>query len=46
MRNVRFKSLPLWVQIWDAPFDMVSPKVAVKVGSRLGVVVEVEKREA
>ncbi|XP_050241197.1 uncharacterized protein LOC126690108 [Quercus robur] len=43
-RNVKFDSIPMWVQIWDAPFDMVSPKVAVEVGSRLGVVVEEEKR--
>ncbi|KAL0010776.1 hypothetical protein SO802_005884 [Lithocarpus litseifolius] len=44
-RNVKFETTPLWVQIWDAPFDMVSPKVATEVGSRLGVVVELEKRQ-
>ena len=44
-RNVKFESMSLWVQIWDALFDMVSPKVATEVGSRLGVVVEVEKRQ-
>ncbi|KAL0013935.1 hypothetical protein SO802_001004 [Lithocarpus litseifolius] len=27
------------------PFEMISPRVAAKVGSRLGVVVEVEKRQ-
>ena len=42
--NVRFESVSLWVQIWGAPFDMVSPKVATEIGSRLGVVEEVEKR--
>ena len=42
--NVRLNSASLWVQIWGAPFDMVSPKVAVEVGGRLGEVVEVEKR--
>ena len=26
--NVRFESVSLWIQIWGAPFDMVSPKVA------------------
>ena len=23
--NIRLESASLWVQIWDAPFDMVSP---------------------
>ncbi|KAK7826371.1 hypothetical protein CFP56_032306 [Quercus suber] len=40
--NIRFESASLWVQIWDAPFDMVSPQVAKEVGSRLGEVEEVE----
>ena len=44
-RNVKFDSIPMWVQIWDAPFDMISPKVAAEVGRRLGVVAEVEKRQ-
>ena len=44
-RNVKFDSIPMWVQIWDAPFDMISPKVAEEVGRRLGVVAEVEKRQ-
>ncbi|KAK9985151.1 hypothetical protein SO802_034676 [Lithocarpus litseifolius] len=43
-RNVKFDSILMWVQIWDAPFDMISTTVAAEVGSRLGVVVEVEKR--
>ena len=43
-KNVRFDSVSLWVQIWDAPFDKVSPIVAVEIGSRMGVVEEVEKR--
>lgn len=32
----------LWVQIWGAPFDMVSPQVVKEVGNRIGVVEEVE----
>lgn len=43
-KNVRFNSVSLWVQIWDAPFDMVSPTIATEIGSRMGVVEEVEKR--
>ena len=34
----------LCVQIWGNPFDMVSPQVAAEVGSRLGVMEEVERR--
>lgn len=43
--NVRFDSASFSVQIWGAPFDMVSPKVAKEIGSCLGVVEEVEKRQ-
>lgn len=42
--NVQMDYASLWVQIWGAPFDMVSPQVATEVGSRLGVVEEVERR--
>ena len=40
--NIRLESASLWIQIWDAPFDMVSPQVAREVGSRLGKVEKVE----
>ena len=43
--NVKFDLLSLWVQIWGAPFDLVSPKIVEAVGSRLGSVVEVEKKQ-
>lgn len=44
--NVKFDSVALWIQIWGAPFDMSSPKVASEIGRRLGEVVEVEKRKS
>ena len=44
--NVKFESVVLWVQIWGAPFDMASPKVATEMGGRLGEVVEVERRKS
>ena len=44
-RNVRLEHASLWVQIWDTPFNMMSPVVAVEIGSRLGKVEEVEKRK-
>ena len=43
-KNICLDSASLWIQIWDAPFDMVSPTVAMEVGGRLGKVEEVEKR--
>ena len=42
--NVKLDHTSLWVQIWGAPFDMSSPKVAALVGSKLGILEEVEKR--
>ena len=42
--NVKFEAVSCWVQIWGAPFDMVSPLVAEVVGGWIGVVEEVEKR--
>ena len=42
--NVQLQHAPLWVQIWGAPFDMVSSRVAKEVGGRIGEVVEVENR--
>ena len=45
MANVRLDHASLWVQIWGAPFDMAIPQVATEVGSRLGIVEEVEMRK-
>ena len=42
--NVELNHASLWVQIWGAPFDMISARVATEIGSRLGDVVEVERR--
>ena len=41
--NIKWTHASLWVQIWGAPFAMISPRVASEVGSRLGVVEEVER---
>ena len=40
--NIKLEHASLWIQIWGAPFDMVSPQVAKEVGNRLGKVEEVE----
>ena len=44
--NVVLDRVSLWVQIWGAPFDMVSPQVAVEIGGRIGAVEEVEKQRS
>ena len=43
--SVKFDSISLWIQIWGTPFHLVSPKVAEAVGSKLGMVVEVDKKQ-
>ena len=40
--NIKLEHASLWIQIWGALFDMVSPQVAKEVGSHLGIVEEVE----
>ena len=42
--NIQWTHASLWVQIWGAAFDMVSPWIALEVGSKLGVMEEVERR--
>ena len=41
--NVKFDSIALWVQIWGAPFEMTSTRVAEEMRNRLGRVLEVER---
>ena len=42
--DVKLECASLWVQIWGAPFDMVSSQVETKVGSRMGIVEDIERR--
>ena len=44
--NVKFETIAMWIQIWDAPFDMIFPIVATEIGKRLEEVVEVEKKRS
>ena len=44
--NVVLDHASMWVQIWGAPFDMVSPQVAADIGGRIGTMKEVEKRRS
>lgn len=43
--NFKLESASLWVQIWGVPFDMVSSQIVTKVGSRLGVVEDLERHK-
>ena len=45
VENIELEHASLWIQIWGAPFDMVSPQVVKEVGSRLGIVEEVEWKQ-
>ena len=40
--NIKLEHASLWIQIWGAPFDMVSLQIAREFGNRLGRVKEVE----
>ena len=44
--NVVLDHASMWVQICGAPFDMVSPQVAIDIGGWIGIVEEVEKRRS
>ncbi|XP_065622942.1 uncharacterized protein LOC136064743 [Quercus suber] len=44
--NVVLDRVPLWVQIWGAPFDTFSPQIATDIGGRIGTVEEVEKQRS
>ena len=44
--NVALDRVSLWVQIWGAPFDMVSPQITTNIGGRIGMVEEVEKQRS
>jgi len=33
--NIKLEHASLWIQIWGAPFDMVSPQIVREVGNRL-----------
>ena len=39
---VRFNSIPMWVQVWGLPFDLLSEEVGRDIGNGLGKVVEVD----
>ena len=40
--SVRFSSMPMWVQVWGLPFDLLLEEVGRDIGSGLGEVLEVD----
>ena len=42
--NISFTHTPFWVQVWGLPFEYMSKDAGKDIGSRLGRVLEVDKR--
>ena len=38
--SVRFTSMPMWVQVWGLPFDLLLEEVGREIGSGLGEVLD------
>ena len=41
-RSVRFTSLPMWVQVYGLPFDLINEEVGLDIGRGIGRVVKVD----
>lgn len=41
-RLVNFTGLPIWVQVWGLPFDLINDEAGLEVGKSLGHVIEVD----
>lgn len=43
-RSVTFSEVPMWIQMWGLPFDLINDEEGLDIGKRLGRVVEVDKK--
>ena len=43
-RIVAFKHIPLWVQVWGLPFDLISEEASKDIGGGLGKMVEIDNK--
>ena len=41
-RNICFTHIPLWVQVWGLPFELLNEEVAQDIGKGLGIVVDID----
>lgn len=41
---VRFRSLPMWVQVWGMLFDLINEEVRLDIGRGIRSVVEVDRK--
>ena len=42
--TVTFNSVPLWVQLWGLPFDLITEEAYRDIGGGLGKVIEVDNK--
>ena len=42
--SVTFSTLPIWLQVWGLPFDLMNEEAGWEIGKGLGHVVEVDKK--
>lgn len=43
-RLVTFTSMPMWVQVWGLPFDLIFEETGWDIKADLGQVVEINKK--
>ena len=43
-RSVKFITVPMWVQVWGLPFDLINEDVGRDIGSGLGRAVAVDSK--
>ena len=43
-RLVTFTSMPMWVQVWGLPFDLIFEETGWDIEANLGQVVEINKK--
>ena len=42
--SVTFSTLPIWVQVWGLPFDLINKKAGWEIGKGLGHVYKVDNK--
>ena len=43
-QTVTFTSIPLWVQVWGLPFDLITMEAGKDIGSSLGTMVDIDHK--